>query len=238
MRISPCLLSVVPLFLIALLLEVEEIAAFTTSPTRIRGVPTTSASRSVQVPSSLPAKKRRRRRKDAPDSSSSSSSSDTDDPISPAPDELPDFDLGDDGDSSSKAAMMNKKKDPTPAPASSSSDPMGEISSAMMGTANQPVRSVNQLIADRSLEKNFEFDEPEGGDDVLPDLAVLAKQQEAGRKRAKRDARVAAAVERKGQEEEDANPLSKIPFFVDDNGEVSAIKVRIRVCFFLLINCA
>ena len=185
------MLSALPVILV-LLLEFQESAAFT-PPARIRGV-----ARSAQQPTSLPAKKKRRRRR------TDSSGSDSIDPSPREPDELPDFDLGDDGDSA------KVKKAPTPAP---SSDPMGDISSAMMGTSNQPVRSVDQLIADRTLEKNFEFDEP--GDDALPDLAVLAKEQEAGRKRSKRDARVAAAMEQNKQEEDEVNPLSKIPFFVD-----------------------
>ena len=200
------MLCSLPVLLLLLLLSFQESAAFT-PPSRIRGV-----TRSVQQPTSLPAQKKRRRRRIAPDSSGSGN-------IDPSPresDELPDFDLGDDGDSA------KVEKDATPA---ASSDPMGDISSAMMGTSNQPVRSVDQLIADRALEKNFEFDEP--GDDALPDLAVLAREQEAGRKRSKRDARVAAAMERNKQEEDEVNPLSKIPFFVDENGEVSAIKVSI-----------
>lgn len=201
-----------------LLLEIKEISAFT-APARIRGV---TRSRSVQQPSSLPAKKKRRRRK------GSSDSSEMDDPSLPASDELPEFDLGDDDGASAKVSKQTTESN-------LSSDPMGEISSAMMGTTNQPVRSVDQLIADRSLEKNFEFDEP-AGDEALPDLAVLAKQQEAGRKRTKRDARVAAALERKEQDDDDVNPLSKIPFFVDDDGEVSAIKVRTIDCVFLHVG--
>lgn len=144
-----------------------------------------------------PKKKRRRRKED-------------DDSPDPVADDLPDFDLDED-----QPASKSK-------PSSKPSDPLGEISSAMMGSSNTPTRSVNQLIADRSLEKAFEFDEEE--DASLPDLAVMAKENEKGKKKARRNARVAAAVAKK-EDEEQPNPLASIPFITDEKGEVSAVKI-------------
>lgn len=129
---------------------------------------------------------------------------------SPASDELPDFDLVEDD-------APQKKSPPTNMP----SEPAGEISDAMMGSSSTPARSVDQLIADRSLEKTFQFDEPQ--DASLPDLAVMAKGGEVGKKKARRDARVAAAVARK--DEEKPNPLASIPIITDEKGEVSGVKV-------------
>lgn len=153
--------------------------------------------RTRTVGSSLFAVKKKRRRKD--DSSDSSSG---------PSDDLPDFDLDEDNESSSKDPFQ------------------GEISEAMMGrSSGMPARSVDQLIADRSLESKFEFlEEPT---EPLPDLAMVAQEQEMGRtKKAKREQRVAAAMERKEQEQEQVNPLAQIPFLLDDKGQVSGVKVR------------
>lgn len=172
---------------------------------------------SAQKPSTLLyAKKQRRRKADTPPSN-----------------ELPDFDLKEDEDD-------DTKKKPSKKSASIPNEPSSDISSAMMGSPTKPVRSVDQLIADRSLEKNFQFDETEE-DSSLPDLAVLAKEQNAeltGRKRSKREARVAAALERKATEEEGSNPLAQIPFLTDEKGEVSAIKVRCSSvpCYILFLR--
>lgn len=193
------MLSKLPLLLLLfVLLESQGSSAFT-APSRVKGV---AGSKSATAPlpyrpSPLSAKKRRRK--------ISSSSSDAP-PAST--DDLPDFDL--------------EEEEAPKATSKPSSDPLGDITTNMMGSTGTPARSVDQLIRDRSLERSFEFDEP--GEDALPDLAVLAKDQEAGRKRIKRDARVAAALERKVEEEGDENPLAKIPFLVDDEGEVSALK--------------
>ena len=108
------------------------------------------------------AKKKRRRRKDS------------------SPDDLPDFDLGDEDD-----APPAPKKQLSP----------DEITDAMMGTSNKPLRSVKELVSDRSLEKNFQFDDP---DDPLPDLAELAQKSKSvpvGKKKARAEARRMAAME-------------------------------------------
>ena len=59
-----------------------------------------------------------------------------------------------------------------------------------MGT-EKPLGSVKDLIADRSLEKVFQFEEPEN---PLPDLADLTERQPIGKKKARQEARRAAAV--------------------------------------------
>ncbi len=209
-------LMVLPVALI--LLQIDSCSAFTI-PGRVRQSimnmnpnPCTKFGFTFDKPSArsssslMLAKKKRRRRK------SEGEDSDLSPPSSSSTSDLPDFDLDDDKLEKNAASI------PSDEPSTS------EISSAMMGSANKPVRSVDQLIADRSLEKNFEFDEVE--DSSLPDLAVMAQQNsEMGRKRSKREARVAAALERKA-EEETSNPLAQIPFILDEKGEVSAIKVR------------
>lgn len=145
--------------------------------------------------------KKRRRKKDAEGTSPSS--------------ELPDFDLAEDG------GMKKESK---------STEPSSEaISNAMMGSSDRPARSIDELIADRSLEKNFEFDEPT--DDSLPDLAGMPRvgDEAVGSKRAKRDARRAVAEQRLASEEENKNPLSDIPFLQNDAGEVTGVKVWIFI---------
>ncbi|CAB9500697.1 expressed unknown protein [Seminavis robusta] len=147
-------------------------------------------------------KKRRRKESDAPQDTGS---------IPPPSDELPDFDL-------------DEEEPPKQQKASTDGPSTSEISSAMMGSANAPTRSINELIADRSLESKFEFDGPPVEGETLPDLAVLASENEVGKKKARREARVAAAVQRK-EEEEGSNPLQKIPFFLDEEGEISGVKI-------------
>lgn len=153
-------------------------------------------------PTALSLAKKRRRKKSSEESTPPSSSND-----------LPDFDIVEEADEAPKKAAVSKVP----------SEPSGEISSAMMGSSSTPTRSVEQLIADRSLEKTFEFDEPE--DSTLPDLAVMSKENEMGRKKARKEARVAAAIARKEQEEGQTNPLASIPFLTDEKGEVSGVKV-------------
>ena len=95
-----------------------------------------------------------------------------------------------------------------------------EISDAMMGSSTTPVKSIKELIADRSLEKSFIFDEPQ---DSLPDLSELAKETTSLGKKARKAARKAEAIQQKEEEEEDL--ISKIPMIRNENGEVSPIKV-------------
>jgi hypothetical protein len=96
---------------------------------------------------SLDSKKRRRRRND--DISVSDETSN----------ELPDFDLDTtDSSETSPASPVRTKVSLNP----------DEISDLMMGDPNMKVRSVKELIADRSLEKNFAFDDQ--GDESIPDF--------------------------------------------------------------------
>lgn len=175
-------------------------------PAKLKGASNYAKHQNDFSPIQLAAKKRRRKKSTSEGPSNPSNS-----------DDLPDFDIeenmGDDKASSSKPKR------------SVSSDP-DEITSAMMGSANKPTRSVDELISDRSLEKNFQFDEKE--DNSLPDLAAIAQQQQndgMGKKRAKQEARKAAAMARKDDEDEQVNPLKSIPFILDEKGEVSAVKI-------------
>lgn len=151
--------------------------------------------------------KKKRRRKESPEN-------DSDD--SDKLDELPDFDLG--GEETNTETIPNKV----------AADP-DKITPAMMGNSNKPVRSINELIADRSLESNFEFEEPDGASS-LPDLAKLAQGSSIpepaspGKKKARQAERRAAAIAAK-EEEEQENVLSNIPFITNEKGEVDGVKV-------------
>jgi len=148
------------------------------------------------------AKKKRRRRKDIPSTPSSSVDSD---------DDLPDFDL-DDNDGEGNAAP--KKLQPV--------DP-DAITDVMMGS-QKPLGSVKDLISDRSLEKAFQFDEP---DNPLPDLGELKSPQPVGKKKARQEARRAAAV---AEEDETSivdsvsDALGSLPFLKSDR-ESSSLKL-------------
>lgn len=151
------------------------------------------------------AKRKRRRRKDSSDGG--------DDSFDLESGELPDFDL--------------EEEDPEPKKKSKTSLKPDEITAAMMGSTNKPVRSVNELIADRDLEKVFAFEEPE---ENLPDLAELAKSSNMdlsvplSKKNRRQAARKAAAAV--DAEEEDAGLFANLPFGVtDENGKVNGVKV-------------
>lgn len=187
--------------------------AFTVSgpPVLTRG---TAAATARCVPTLLQAKKKRRRK------NASETESDSD---------LPDFDLGEGGSDGVAAATTPKR---------TSADGMDKISDNMMGSTNSRSRSVRELINDRSLEKAFEFD-PEG-DDALPNLSEIAADKAAGgdggsrssdasggtgSKRARQDARRAAAKASEPAAEEESF-LEKIPFIIkDENGKVTPIKL-------------
>jgi hypothetical protein len=146
----------------------------------------------IRTQSTLLRAKKKRKRKSPSDSS-----------------DLPDFDLeDDDADASSK---INK---PSKAAAS-------EITSAMMGSANKPTRSIRDLLSDRSLEKAFVFDEP--ADSSLPDLAQIPGAGQ-GKKKTRQAARIAAAEAAK-REAEETSFLSNLPFVTDENGKVTPIKL-------------
>jgi hypothetical protein len=171
------------------------------------------------------AKKRRRRKYDASDASAESDDSSIGD------DELPDFDL--DSADSEKVDTTNSMTSSS----SISSDP-NKVTSAMMGDPNMPVRSINELIADRSLERKFEFDEK--GDDSIPDFTQLAQASSSfsssssvdangipmGKKKQSQADRRANAMRAKEEEREEESFLSKnIPFIKNEKGKVSPIKI-------------
>ena len=179
----------------------------------------------------LSAKKKRRRKQASVGDASSGAD---------APDDLPDFEL-------KEETVSNK---PQPAKAQPAvSDRLDEITPAMMsqGLSQQPARSVRDLIADRSLEKMFEF---EAGDDdideALPDLVEMMRNQATaatasstiqgtdstvGKKKARQAERRAAALAREELErEENKNILDDllggIPFLVDkEKGEDTPLKI-------------
>jgi len=156
----------------------------------------------------LQVKKKRRRRKDAdlgtveePDAFADST-------------DLPEFDL-DHGDEKIQAAPAQ--------PFSSNTD---EITASMIGSSEQTVRSIDDLIADRELEALFEFDESEA-DPSIPDLVTIIRGQpvesSGARKRARREAAIArdaAAASEDGQ-----NILKNIPFLLGEDGEVKPNKI-------------
>mmetsp|Transcript_20086 Transcript_20086/g.55908 ORF Transcript_20086/g.55908 Transcript_20086/m.55908 type:complete len:270 (-) Transcript_20086:1321-2130(-) len=182
------------------------------------------------------AKKRRRRQKSSPESPvtpstpPASDTFDVDDSAAASSD-LPDFELKDDVKSSKKSLSSQISVVGT--------DEDGNVvTDVMMGSSTQPVRSVKDLIKDRSLEKNFVFDEvaDDGRKDVtksIPDFEdfqamaepidesdVPAKESKKARQAA-RKARALKALE----EENQTTIWEKIPFVVDEKGEVNPIKL-------------
>ena len=155
----------------------------------------------------LAAKKKRRRRKTveqaAPAADDSTSA------------ELPDFDLEgeDDAASSQSSSATSRVVDGN------------TITPNMMSTKQAGGASLGDLLNDRSLEAKFEFDTPEGSDD-LPDLLGPQFRQPTapGKKKARQAARQAAAQART-QEEEFSNPLANLPFLLNEKGEVSGVKI-------------
>jgi hypothetical protein len=130
--------------------------------------------------------------------------------------------------------------DEEPAPKKASSTNPDEITSAMMGDANsKSVRTINELLSDRSLESKFDFDETEEGS-KLPDLAVLPQtvggvpqSAETNKKKARKAAAIAANKE---EEEKEESFLSKIPGIIgitDEKGKISGVKVRYVTSYLL-----
>ena len=137
------------LLVLGLLHSLQSCAAFAPSQ-RVRSGHL-SATYDAVVTSLNMAKKKRRRRKDgkkAPQAETPSTPS--------ASDDLPDFDLPEDiVDSSSDLPEFDLEEDGDIKPTQASSkkvDP-DTITDAMMGSTDAPVRSINELIQDRKLEK-------------------------------------------------------------------------------------
>lgn len=175
-------------------------------------VPTKYTLSSVRPSSSFlqVTKKRRRKRTDDPNSSESSSFDEMDDM-----NDLPDFDLGEGGQDSEKTPTSKKPKRKTTNP--------DEITLNMMASSsNQPARSIEDLLRDRSLERKFEFDEP--GDESLPDLADLARPGQ-GQGVSRKEQRRQAAVARDASQPEEKEPL-QLPFeMTNAKGEIQFNKV-------------
>jgi hypothetical protein len=174
--------------------------------------------------SALSAQRKRRRKK----GTSSSSPEDTDSTSSDEDDELPDFDFADDPAESTSTPVKKKPE------SSGGVTALGEtkISANMMGSTNRPVRSFQELISDRALEKRFEFAEPEG--EILPDLVDFSRGASStpttsvSKKQTRQDARRAAAMaaekEREKEEESGFDLLSMLPGIRDESGNISATK--------------
>jgi hypothetical protein len=170
----------------------------------------------------LCAKKRRRKRESIePDAADGSSS--TDSPPAKIGSDLPDFNLKEEAEEAAPRRRVSTNSD--------------EITPAMMASSNKPARSLKELIADRSLETKFEFEDNMGEDEALPDLIELIKGGSSnkqivvdvegeGKKKARQADRKAAAVAR---EKEEAGPfdfLNGIEALVDkDKGEVTFLKI-------------
>ena len=194
----------------------------------------------------LAAKKKRRRRRRTQNDTTAPDDGDVDpenavsipDPVSvPNNNELPDFDLETEEEKEEEQRQQRAKR--------ISSNP-DEITPAMISTGNTPLRSLDELIMDRSLESKFEFDEPENPS--VPDFIQLAQESSSssssssssladdsstvvpdgsmGKKKQRQAERIANAIRLKEEEEKaGANILSNIPMFLDGDGKFRATKV-------------
>jgi len=173
----------------------------------------------------LAAKKKRRRRKTDSTTSSSSNEQESSESSVPQPgpgdtDELPDFDL----EGEEVEPRKKIKRD--------------EITANMMGSGNTAEKSLDELISDRALESKFEFDEKE--DPSIPDFVDLAQASSTtpsssygsdipgggtGKKKQRQAERVANAIAAKEAEKPVESFLESVPQFLNEKGDVSAIKI-------------
>ena len=148
-------------------------------------------------------------------------------------DELPDFDMDEDGEANDSAPV---KKIAAKTPSGSPADPFDQISANMMGSSGSPTKSFQELLNDRSLERKLQFDDITEEGESLPDLAAMARQQReierqtglpapTSKKRARQEARRSAAVAAKEEEEGLEGLLAKLPLSRDENGKLSPIKI-------------
>ena len=185
----------------------------------------------------LSAKKKRRRRKKGGAASSPANerkeSVEETTPTTSMPsmdsNELPDFDL--DVPTTDDSSSSTKRRDVNPE----------EITANMMSSGKQSSRTINELIADRSVESRFEFEEK--GDPSIPDFVDLARASSTqpsydpnnalssagiGTKKARQAERIARAIERKEAEEPaeyDALFAKYFPWLYDEKGNFSMVKV-------------
>jgi hypothetical protein len=123
---------------------------------------------------------------------------------------------------------------------------------ASSSSFDAPTKSVRELLSDRSLESKLKFDDvasdaPDA--EPLPDLVALQRQkrqhqqqsssfqstaaydavEEGSKKKSHQAQRQAAAAARQQQEEgaesSNSNPLAKIPFLLNEKGDVSGVKI-------------
>lgn len=228
------------------------VLAFTTTTATTRTTTTTTIARPPsattlwrRTDTILDAKKGRRR-KDKSAAASPSSSSSTP-PMEE--DDLPDFDIAEEApiDQDNAAAAVTTKKANTAANQVIGTTPQGEtITAAMMGsTSLQQAKSVRDLINDRSLEQKLQFDDTttnnnnnndNAGAQELPDLMQMAGRGvpqnsttdtvPMSKKKARQAARQAAAARANQDESSSLDALlASVPFFVNEKGQVSAIKI-------------
>lgn len=186
--------------------------------------PTFTLKSSNSLNSILSATRKRRRKDESSESSPDNSNSNN---------ILPDFDLDEDeeivGATETSAVKKSTKK--------SAGSISNEISPNMMGSAGKPVRSISDLIADRSLEQKMDFDMPIS-DVVLPDLAVVARSDDSDqgpssvmksnrKKERQLEARRLASIaaEKEKEDEERMSLLNALPGIRDESGKVSAVKI-------------
>jgi hypothetical protein len=189
----------------------------------------------------LYAEKKRRRRKDKPGGGSDNMN----EPSSSDEDELPDFDLVEDVDvvETKRSSVQGSVTSPSvinsgslPRKTFDVNDPqIMEAMRATKGTGPVSVSSTRDLLRsrDRELEQKLVVN------DVVQEVPSLAEYTRAkgdgskiGKKAAKREARIAAALEAKGEGDSGEKSLFDLIPFLKSNGEKkSPIKVRIYVRF-------
>ena len=148
--------------------------------------------------------------------------------------------------SSMEASEVAMASDPSEASVDMSNPKVMEaMKGSMPGVAS--AGSTEDLLRNRDLEKSFKFDDANVKED-LPSLGQLAGkkgrsgsstssstepsspgsfvvEQKVGSKRARAEARRAAAIEAERAAEEEKSFLQNVPQFLDEKGEVSAIKI-------------
>lgn len=163
--------------------------------------------------------------------------------------ELPDFDINDDGVISSSAATKTKNSGTVVDPL------IGTITPNMM--ASTPARATNRAVTnsilsvnelrDRSLEQKLEilYDEAEKSTQDLPDLLTLQKERKkvtteqillSASSMSKKERQTLARQQQDMEQEQnkkamlnaqetDDNPFSKLPFITNESGKVEPLKL-------------
>jgi hypothetical protein len=154
-------------------------------------------------------------------------------------DSLPDFDIADDSSTTASSTVSSSSPSSSSSTAASRSKPtntdvisFNEITPEMMGSSYVKDTTVGDLIRDRSLESKFVFDDDEDDADLpdlpmFPNTASSSSEPLENKKKVRKAASIAAAAaaQKKREEEEEGNLVRKIPFALDEKGEVSALKI-------------